>query len=424
MSVFTDFQLAWAQRFPGCELPKAWEDDVRANFAKHKHKVALLKEELEKEEFYVEYLEKLLADVSRVKSGTESSTNDDAPLSHSEETISVKSSSHVPREGHQDQYVTVISVSSYGEIQKPNVDNKSKNLIDNPLYQDAQALSLDVASKSALSDIKGINSNVLPSDKQLQDKKLGSDQIGKDNKAYVKKKRPPTPPRKPKINHSILPLHIERRDTFSSISAPNTPDSDCSDKIVKSNSTSLMTVGQTNSQTNAKEEKRECEAVNHDQNSFDKLTSIKLENNKMNLYEFNNEKFEEEDIYDTVAPDEPDEKTNSVAVDLVKSDNIELNSSNSNLSSKYDYSPYANYVNIDYFLRKEETSSRDDSDDNETHFSHSLSSEHDAEERRESIDSREHDNYNLDENVQILKNNKIVNYDEVFESDDGKNLLI
>ena len=63
-----DFSEAWTQRFPNCELPIAWEDDVRANLSKHKQKVALLKEELEKEEFYVEYLQKLLEDVERVKS--------------------------------------------------------------------------------------------------------------------------------------------------------------------------------------------------------------------------------------------------------------------------------------------------------------------------------------------------------------------
>lgn len=60
MSVFTDFQDAWAHRFPGCELPQAWEDDVRANLDKHNQRVNCLREELEKEEFYVEYLERLL----------------------------------------------------------------------------------------------------------------------------------------------------------------------------------------------------------------------------------------------------------------------------------------------------------------------------------------------------------------------------
>lgn len=76
MSVFGDFQRVWLQRFPNSALPAAWEEDVRANLAKHKQKVALLKEELEKEEFYVEYLERLLSDVEQHKK-----TSDDSPKS-------------------------------------------------------------------------------------------------------------------------------------------------------------------------------------------------------------------------------------------------------------------------------------------------------------------------------------------------------
>lgn len=65
MSVFTEFHKAWRARFPGNDLPAAWEEDVRANLAKHRSRVAVLKEELEKEQFYVEYLECLLNDVQR-----------------------------------------------------------------------------------------------------------------------------------------------------------------------------------------------------------------------------------------------------------------------------------------------------------------------------------------------------------------------
>lgn len=71
MSVFGDFQRVWVQRFPESALPAAWEEDVRANLAKHKQKVAILREELEKEEFYVEYLETLLSDVEKHKASAE-----------------------------------------------------------------------------------------------------------------------------------------------------------------------------------------------------------------------------------------------------------------------------------------------------------------------------------------------------------------
>lgn len=143
MSVFSDFQSAWSKKFPGCELPKAWEEDVRGNLSKHRQKVTLLKEDLEKEEFYVEYLERLLADVERcVRKPSLISGSPDRSTSPS---INANERDTTPSKGTSgDQYVTVISVASYGEIQR----NASKSLhsrdetedqgslIENPLYQD------------------------------------------------------------------------------------------------------------------------------------------------------------------------------------------------------------------------------------------------------------------------------------------------
>ncbi|XP_076364187.1 active breakpoint cluster region-related protein-like [Tachypleus tridentatus] len=66
MSCFSDFQTNWIERFPDCELPQqVWEEDVRTNLIKHRERVAFLKVEVEKEEFFVEYLEKLLADAQK-----------------------------------------------------------------------------------------------------------------------------------------------------------------------------------------------------------------------------------------------------------------------------------------------------------------------------------------------------------------------
>ena len=65
MSVFAEFHKAWLVRFPGKDLPSAWEEDVRANLAKHRARAAILREDLEKEQFYVEYLERLLEDVQQ-----------------------------------------------------------------------------------------------------------------------------------------------------------------------------------------------------------------------------------------------------------------------------------------------------------------------------------------------------------------------
>ena len=66
---FTDFCQAWTARFPDSELPAAWEEDVRANLAKHRARTAQLREELDKEEMYVQYLDKLLADIELHRGG-------------------------------------------------------------------------------------------------------------------------------------------------------------------------------------------------------------------------------------------------------------------------------------------------------------------------------------------------------------------
>ncbi|XP_023319352.1 active breakpoint cluster region-related protein isoform X1 [Trichogramma pretiosum] len=103
MSVFGDFQKVWEDRFPDSALPSALEEDVRANLVKHKHKVQTLREELEKEEFYVEYLERLLADVEKHRLANPSTTSeskaadaDSLKKKHlqSSETSSLEKNSH------------------------------------------------------------------------------------------------------------------------------------------------------------------------------------------------------------------------------------------------------------------------------------------------------------------------------------------
>jgi breakpoint cluster region protein len=84
------------QRFPGSELPAAWEEDVRANLSKHKQKVAVLKEELEKEQFYVEYLDRLLADVEKKKE-----SNDIGVLKKALKDVKLVNSSGDPQHGEK-----------------------------------------------------------------------------------------------------------------------------------------------------------------------------------------------------------------------------------------------------------------------------------------------------------------------------------
>lgn len=67
MSVFSDFQRMWVQRFPQSSLSDAWEQDVRASLDRHKQKISDLTKELEQETLYVEYLERLLSDVEKFR---------------------------------------------------------------------------------------------------------------------------------------------------------------------------------------------------------------------------------------------------------------------------------------------------------------------------------------------------------------------
>lgn len=68
MSVFSDFQRMWLQRFPENSLSNEWEKDVKASLVRHKQKIVDLRKELEQETLYVEYLERLLDDVERFRS--------------------------------------------------------------------------------------------------------------------------------------------------------------------------------------------------------------------------------------------------------------------------------------------------------------------------------------------------------------------
>lgn len=163
------------RRFPGHTLPKAWEDDVRANLSKHRQRVSLLREELDKEQFYVEYLESLLNDVERIKYLQKHSGHEGAEgLPSSSKNGHHKGGGVEDEAGPGESYVTIINVNNnesekYGEIQKPLTSNRDNNfrgaygppppkepkdlkkLIDNPLYQDAQSLSVEVASRSSQS---------------------------------------------------------------------------------------------------------------------------------------------------------------------------------------------------------------------------------------------------------------------------------
>jgi hypothetical protein len=68
MSAIKDFSKVWYEKFPGSELPPAWEEDVKNNLTKHKKRVEELQNELQQEQVYVQFLESLLEEVEKRKS--------------------------------------------------------------------------------------------------------------------------------------------------------------------------------------------------------------------------------------------------------------------------------------------------------------------------------------------------------------------
>lgn len=75
MSVFTEFERLWSQKFPENSLTSDWKEDVRASLKRHKEKIDSLEKELEKEKLYCMYLEKLLSDAENVKQNDNDSSN-------------------------------------------------------------------------------------------------------------------------------------------------------------------------------------------------------------------------------------------------------------------------------------------------------------------------------------------------------------
>ena len=131
--VFTDFCQAWVARFPGSELPAAWEEDVRANLKKHKTKVAILREELDKEEMYVEYLDKLLIDIEKHRklNNPPSSNNNCANSPVDENTELTSSSYHTLEEIERltTQHIDKTTQEYSGGIEN-KMNNNNKNRTD------------------------------------------------------------------------------------------------------------------------------------------------------------------------------------------------------------------------------------------------------------------------------------------------------
>ncbi|XP_063707678.1 active breakpoint cluster region-related protein-like [Culicoides brevitarsis] len=98
MSVFTDFQKCWSQKFPENSLTSEWKEDVRASLKLHKEKIDSLEKELEKEKLYCIYLEKLLSDAENFKQND----NDSSSLTVLPDSNEPKPSDSVPESSSDD----------------------------------------------------------------------------------------------------------------------------------------------------------------------------------------------------------------------------------------------------------------------------------------------------------------------------------
>ncbi|XP_053609189.1 active breakpoint cluster region-related protein isoform X1 [Plodia interpunctella] len=179
MSVFGDFQRVWVQRFPDSTLPAAWEEDVRANLAKHKQKVAILREELEKEEFYVSYLETLLSDVEKHKAAQ---GNRAVPSSGSDATESDNKTSDNKQESNTDSLSkkseasltsSVDSTTETAEFEEVQLRSKPVHLGERSSVN--QCIN-EISSNLAAEARRRCHSEVVQRTDNIQDSKVAVDQ--------------------------------------------------------------------------------------------------------------------------------------------------------------------------------------------------------------------------------------------------------
>jgi len=148
---FQDFCQAWTSRFPNSELPAAWEEDVRANLAKHQAQVECLKEELEKEEMYVEYLDKLLTDIELHRQQKSNSGNVSIP-SGGEDTDNETHLNHENGQRSMDYTVTSGSPDNKQQFLEDQCELHSKT----KAFNMRASLHLDLEAVNGTTEQQGI----------------------------------------------------------------------------------------------------------------------------------------------------------------------------------------------------------------------------------------------------------------------------
>ena len=200
-SVFTDFCQAWGARFPGSQLPDAWEEDVRANLKKHTTKVTILREELEKEEMYVDYLETLLKDIERKKTSvTRHQECSPAParVIHPDDVDVNKQAfldSHLNELQKTDAFITVINVSSNEEhttnTAEPITNTTSNSTKQKPLKKSSEVTTVaaseyvNVTLSKSRDSIRSVSSPTTPPTSPLISSTEDFNLVGREGLAAV-----------------------------------------------------------------------------------------------------------------------------------------------------------------------------------------------------------------------------------------------
>lgn len=375
MSVFGDFQKAWAQRFPGCELPQAWEEDVRANLTKHRQKLAALNAELEKEEFYVEYLENLLAHVERVKhtphlsdAGCENGSLLDSSAEKenknaNSETISISDDSCLTPENFQ-----------HGSVEKSTSTESKEKFND----QNSYVTVIEVGGPGNPAD--SFNSKCSEKEAHVgSGKSFRSDDDTEVEMVTFQKKKPPAPPKKPRKSIPVQAVPPVKQNTSIDVEESQKLEEKLVIEAVAEN-----TDDANNSLVTSEKQEVVLDMVSATDKADDNNLNSEEKNNKENGMEIHSQDFNdytEENIYDTVAPDETETSSSHTVVSESskedgEGDYVVFNESydsypecpppvvssrsriaecllNTQRSVEEESPEYATYMNIDYFLRNQ-----------------------------------------------------------------------
>ncbi|XP_043192657.1 active breakpoint cluster region-related protein-like [Amphibalanus amphitrite] len=202
---------------PAAELPEAWEEDLEANIAKHRERAEQLKAQLNKENAYVQSLERLLADAKKRKasrdetadfadssvtaesqmildseSASDSDSRDSEPVSPTEST-----DGKPPAEANKPGFVTVISVTAAVTEQRGDVAPSAPAAAESPQPEPDTAEDRELTtndkpeSKSPEAQTpEAAAPEVTASDPSPPEADAG------DDSSLIRKKVPPKPPPK------------------------------------------------------------------------------------------------------------------------------------------------------------------------------------------------------------------------------------